>query len=249
MKVSDLTWGDVVKMSLRDIRVLRGSEAPDAAQMENALTDLNVLLASWSAESLFILESEMPSYALTAGKRTYTIGSGGDFNQDKPIAVTDAFVRNAANVDFDIDVIAMDMMDAIPDKLISRGIPKFLYYDPGETEQTSQLGTVELYPIPYTSALTLFVGRRKTIDGTVDDAAEAIKLMPHYLAMVRYGLALHMWPQYRQGDPPVSLIGMAKASRDIVERLNMTQQALTARSGLEGLLDSGSGHYNIISDD
>jgi hypothetical protein len=211
--------GDLIKKSFRDIGALKMNEAPAASEIADALNDLNYILDQWSIESLMVLASIMENFPLTAGKYIYTIGYGQDFNTSKPSKIDNAFIQDALNVRYPCDIIDKGIYDTYEDSLISTARPTEIIYDPGPTQQTSQMGIIYAYPIPDASIVyTLFIGQQKPLTEFSGPTDTVIFQSAYYMAL-RYSLDEVLWPQYRDdGKPfPPHLKGMkARAMGNIV---------------------------------
>lgn len=122
----NITGQTLIESAYRDLNIL----LPTSEQIQQTLDDLlNPMLARWSTESL--LRSPLvveESFQLTAGVAVYTIGSGGTFNTVRPIRIMDAFIRDADNIDYPVDVLlSLEDFNRLANKDY-RARPDKLYY-------------------------------------------------------------------------------------------------------------------------
>lgn len=160
-----------------DILGLTQAEQVVPPQAQNEfLRALNVMLKSWSAKRTLVPSVAREFFTLVPGINSYTIGTGGTFNTDRPKEVLSAFLRKD-NRDYPVEIVTRQRYDAIYDKNMSRR-PCALYYEPG-----FPLGRVYLDSAP-DNADFLFLKSFKemttyanvlTLAGLEGDYEEAIK--------------------------------------------------------------------------
>ena len=103
---------------------------PSTDQDDSGLEALNNMISSWSAEGLLVPYNTIESFALTVGKSTYTIGSGGEFDTVRPLRIIDAFIRDSNSDDYPVDVSMTRVeYNAITQK-DAEARPTRLYFDP-----------------------------------------------------------------------------------------------------------------------
>ena len=71
--------GDQINGALRLIGQLAEGETPSAATSDDALTALNQMLDSWSAERLSVFSTQDQMFTWPASTKSRTIGPTGDF--------------------------------------------------------------------------------------------------------------------------------------------------------------------------
>lgn len=129
------TANDIISAAIRQCASSTPGEAIPGDEVTNALTVLNDMIASWSAESFMPPFKTKTTFNLTQGKQSYTIGTSGspDFNQTRPDAIASVFFTDTSNspsVDYDGEVcMTQDQYNGITLKSVA-GIPHWLYYDP-----------------------------------------------------------------------------------------------------------------------
>ena len=237
-----LTAGQLITMSFRDIGALKMNEAPTASEVNDALTDLNMLLDSLSVESLMILGSVMENFPLVAGTVSYTIGVGGAFNTSKPSRIDDAFIQDAMLNRYPVAITDKSIYDTYEDALISSSRPEEIIYDPGLTQQVTQLGTIYVYPITdASSTYTLYIGQQKPFS-EFTSATSIVTFHPAYYMALRYGLDEIIWPQYQDGQKPYppKLKGLQARAMDRLVVMNARPSTAIVEIGKKG-----KGSFNI----
>jgi hypothetical protein len=196
-------------------------EVPEASELMKCLRHCNLMLNSWSGRRLMIANTTQESFPLVANKRVYTIGTGGDFNTDKPITIDSAFVRDAALVDYPVYVVELDIYDSFDDKMITTARPDAIYYDPGMTQQAlPQMGKISCYAIPDQSTYLLFINSQKYLTQFVN-LADIVTFQPIYYDCIVQNLATKIWtPMGRKGPIPMHIMKAARDAMQVVENIN-----------------------------
>src|SRR3990167_4920612 len=92
----------------------------------DGLAVMNTMLESWSLERLMCYQITQESLALTASDGTYTIGTGGDFNTDRPTKIVDpCFIRDSSNLDSPLQIIDAAAYGRIVQKTIDGTYPGY----------------------------------------------------------------------------------------------------------------------------
>jgi hypothetical protein len=240
------TAGDIIRKALQKIGVLADGETATASQMSDGFDALNAMLDSWGARGLLTSSIIGESFTLIPGKSAYTIGIGGNWNTSKPFNITSAFIRDNMNLDYEVDVVTRDVFDSYGDKAVASvaSRPTVLYYDPGQTQQAVQTGTVNLYPIPdATSSYTIFIDEEKALT-EFTSLANNISFPPAYNRALIYNLALELSADY--GRPvPQEVHDIAFESMRIVENVNSRNRKFVASFSFPG----AQRQWNIYSDE
>jgi len=218
---------DLIKKSLKLTGVAAEGETPTAEMMNDGLDSLNLLLNLWGSQNLMTLSAIQESFALTALQASYTMGITSvalvtDFNTTKPHRIISAFVRDALGNDTDIAMIPMDQYNGFSLKTTG-GRPDRLAQDPGATQQTNQVMTIYLYPVPDASTtytLYLFSEKPLTHITALDDV---IDMVDPYITAIAYNLPEFIAPEYgRILHPKVEKI--ADESKKTIETINAKQK-------------------------
>jgi hypothetical protein len=72
------------------IGVYAQGETPSAADAQDALRRLNLMVSSWRTQFGTVVAVERDVFTLTANQQTYTIGLGGAFNVQRPMTINGA---------------------------------------------------------------------------------------------------------------------------------------------------------------
>jgi hypothetical protein len=238
-----ITVQQIIKCALQDIGAIAKQEAPGADEIADGLLKLNVMIDAWSVRSLVVLGTVLEGFALTGGKRAYTIGEAGDFATDKPSRVTDAFVRDSAGTDTPLEIITQGEYDRLPDKTVSTGRPLALCFDPGPAQAAVPAGVVSLYPAPDASTqYTLYLGEQKPLT-EFHRPTDAVTFQPAYYEALEYNLALRLWRQYHEDARPIpaDIVTLARDSLKVIE--TMSSRTPTARIEAPG----GRGRYSVLT--
>lgn len=211
------TARDVITRSLQFIGAITRFDTLKAGEAEDALDDLNNMLASWSNTSLLSYYRVTESFALTPGDGEYTIGPSGDFNTARPISLISAYVRDGIS-DINIDFMTDQEYASINEKTL-QGVPSYINFD-----NASPLATIKIYPIP-DSAYTLYLLSEKKLSALTLDAD--IELPPGWILAMQSNLAMILAPQYGQ---PVSgeLARLATESLGSIKTAVATTRAMDA---------------------
>src|SRR5229473_6914314 len=78
------TATDLISSALRLVNALASGEVPSAAEANDALLILNMMLDAWSIDRLMIFTVAIQDFPLVAGQQVYTMGTGGNFNTSRP---------------------------------------------------------------------------------------------------------------------------------------------------------------------
>lgn len=169
---------DLIKSSLRLIRVIDAAETPSAADADTALFTLNALLGQWSAQPNTIYQSAEISLVLTPGDGEYTVGTTGDITT-AITKIEEAYIRDLSGTDIPLIIYSESEYQSIPNK-DDAGTPIAINYErqdkvrlwpvPNQAEtlriialspfSSVTLNTDIVYPVEYTDALRFALSRR-----------------------------------------------------------------------------------------
>lgn len=218
-----MTASELITRALRRARILGVDQAASAEDISNGFSLLNDLLDSWWLERLAVYREKQESFAWAAGNASRTIGTGGDFDTVRPVAVLGAFFR-VDNVDYPVTVLT-DRAQYDSESLKStQGIPAFLYYDPAYP-----VGTLYSYPVP-NQAMTLYVNTQQRI-GSFSSPGETVDLPPGYRGALIDGLAELLCSDYGI-EPPAVLVKEARRTKAVLKRLNAPAPVLSIPGAL-----------------
>lgn len=211
-----MTVLDLIKSSLRLIGQLGPGRAPNASETADALFVLNGMIEAWNTESLAIYNTRADQYPLTAGKQSYTIGTGGEINAPRPVQIERANVvlTMVAGPDYSVplELLTDERWSAIPVKALQSSIPRALYYD-----NAYPLANISLYPVPTTTPkLELATWQQLTGFATSSDT---VAFPPGYADAIRYNLAVRLAPEWGKVPRP-DVLALAVDSLAKIKTLN-----------------------------
>ena len=125
------TASEIITSAFELCRVYDAESAlvPTSTQYTRAIQALNFMLTAWQAHGLQLWSRKTTSFALSEGTQTYTIGSGGTINVNKPIRIYNAWRRNTDdNTDVPLRLLSEKEYDLLNNKL-QEGTPIAIYYD------------------------------------------------------------------------------------------------------------------------
>lgn len=179
---------DLITSSMRLIGAIASGETPTADEANDALATLNDMISSWALRNLLAYQKVNSALSLVGGTQSYTIGTGGAFNVDRPISINGAFVTSSG-VDFPLRVLTTEEWNSIEIKSFAAPIPNAIYYVPA-----FPLGTVWIWPSPSLAIpLTLSVNLQLA---ALSSLAQTISYPPGYAKAMRYCLAVELAPEY-----------------------------------------------------
>jgi len=233
-----MTAADIIKRSLRLAQVISQGDDPSGTDYEaDALTTLNSLLASLSAERLMVPYLVTDTLTLTIGDGEYTYGTGGDINSARPNRIEDAFVRDAQGNDFDVHIVHVSKYNDIGLKT-TQGRPYYLYFI-----AEYPLAKIKLIYVP-DAAETLYLTSWKPLT-QIAAVGDTISLSGEYQRFLEYNLAVDIGPEYAK-DLPQSVYTIANQTKKIIKSLNAIPVAELKVDNV--LLVGRRNGYNINSD-
>lgn len=201
------TARQIIRRSMLKAGVLGRGETPTAEEASDGLMALNDLFGSVSNEPLMIYVRTLEQFDLVAGKASYTIGPGGDFNTARPVAVVSGFLRSAST-DYQLTQISEKSYDGMSSKSQS-GIPAGFIY-----EASSPVGRI-VFDCEPSSTYEAFLRLSKAFsDVTLDTVLD---LPPGWNRFLVYNLAMELAPEFAQGVS-ADISRIAQESKDNIER-------------------------------
>lgn len=190
-----MTVADLIKQSLRLLRVYGPSETPTATELADGLGILNEMIDAFNAERLYVICVNREVKSLSAGVGSYTIGVGGVFNEARPVKIEaagiilDSSVSNPIEVPLEI-LINHDEWAALYLKNLPSTYPRKLYYEP-----KYPLGVINLWPVPSGSLvqLVLYVW---TVISAFATTGDTVAFPPGYQTLLRVNLAVWLAEEY-----------------------------------------------------
>jgi hypothetical protein len=240
-----VTVTDLIKASLRLLRVYGPNETPTSTEQSDGLVILNEMLDAFNAERLMVYQILRAAYDLTAGTALYTIGAGGTFNVARPTRIESAGLildkslgTQAIEVPLDV-LLYQDEWASIFLKGLTSTYPRKIWYNP-----KYPLGEINLWPVPSGSAqqVVLYTWGQLTAFATVGDT---VALPPGYGTFLRTNLAIWLAEEYGV-TPTENVIDQAKKATARVKDLNMSRSVPLLSCDYPS---SERGRFNILLGD
>jgi len=233
------TANDLIKSSLRVLGVIAQGETPSANLQSEGLEALNQLLESWSAQNLLIYHKALETQSLTTNQQSYTIGSGGDFDTTRPIAIEDPVLRQQGtpNNDFHMEIISQKEWSMLTVKDSTSSIPSKLWY-----QDNYPLGIINIWPKPSQANQLLFYSWVPLTEFSA--GSDTVSLPPGYKRALKFNLAMELAPEYGVQMAPEA-IEAARNSLANIKRINIEEHYLRVdRAALGG---SGKRFFNWLT--
>jgi len=214
----------IIDAALRAIRGKDSDIASSTQQRTDALEALNFLVTSWQAKGMQVWCQKQGTHTLTASTNSYTVGSGGDINQQRPLSIQMAWLRDTSGKDNPMRIGGREEYNSFTDKT-TPGVPVFLYYDPqydlpGTNSGATAKGKIFLWPTPDATTVATydlyFIYTRPIQDFA--SSSDNLDFPQEWYNAVKWNLAVEIMPEY--GLPVMEqdrIRGQAKAALELVE--------------------------------
>jgi hypothetical protein len=207
-----MTVKKIIELALKQINAASALELPKPVDYQDCLDMLNNLGDSWSAEGALIYAYSREEFTLTAGDNEYTIGSGGDFNTERPAFIDSAQLQYPnSNVDYRVDVVPQNKFD-LGSLKTTQGQPTMLFYNP-----EYPLGRIYLYYTP-DQAFTLRLNLRARL-GEFTSIDDTLQFPEEYRRALVFNLAMDIANMYGF-EPPRTTVQIARESKATVMSIN-----------------------------
>lgn len=156
---------------------------------------VNNMLDSWSCGGFLIYNFSIDPYPLVSGQKIYTIGPGGDFDDQRPLAIKSANVLYPTSpvVRAPVRILDDDEWANIGIQDISGAPPFQLYYD-GDMDENG-LGKIYLrFQPPAGYTLELYTWKR--LQSTFQDSEDLAIFPPGYAEAIVWNGALRVAAMY-----------------------------------------------------
>lgn len=187
-----------------------GASTPQDAERTNALSALNAMLNSWSAQRLLVFSVTRESFPLVVNTGSYTIGTGGAFSTARPNRIVDAYIRDSSS-DFRLTIRNLKNFNDILVKT-DNGRPTKLYY-----LNEYPLGKI-LFDQEPDKIYTVFLDSWKPLS-TITTINTEVSLPPEYEEALIYNLAVRLAPEH-DASLPKEVVAIAVDSLRTIKRFN-----------------------------
>jgi len=221
---------ELVTNSLNDLGVIGSEETLSAADASRALKILNNMVQEWNNEELIVYNTEEVIFNYVAGQGDYTLGTGGDFNIDRPIEITAAYNRinngTSSEVDYPIEVTTdAQVYSDLVTKNIQTSLP-ILVYDNGNFPTK----TLSFWPVPSDTTYRPVLWVWRQISQFV--LSDTLSLPPGYETALEWNLAVKCSIPFGKPVPP-RLEKEANDSLWAIKRINTNVPTLNTPSELD----------------
>lgn len=219
--MTSVTAATLIEDALLDLGVLAAGQTLGANDLTLGLRRLNAMLSKWRTERLTIPVVTRSVYNLVDGTASYTIGSGGTFNQDRPETIEAASIILDPTLDPVVEQpiggsITPESWAGLTAKDVG-GVPSRLYY---ERLYTASLGRINLYPVPDSSTYDLVIYTPTPLAAFADGDTSYV-LPSGYEEAIVANLAVRLAPAFG-ASPSADLRARATASLNGVKHANAT---------------------------
>jgi len=208
------TAGDQINGALRLIGQLAEGETPSAATSADALTALNQMLDSWSAERLSVFSTQDQVFTWPANTATRTLGPTGNFVGNRPVLVDDStyFVDTSNSISFGIKLINQQQYNGIAVKTNTSTYPQVMFVD-------MKMPDIEMtvYPVPTTALQWHIISVNELTEPAT--LATTLVVPPGYLRAFRFNLASEIAAEFGV-EPPPQVQRIAMSSKRNIKRIN-----------------------------
>lgn len=231
---------NMISSSLRLIGALAAGEQIALEDAADALVTFQQMVDSWNADRLAIFSTDSQDFPLVAGKQSYTMGLGGDFNVARPARIDNMSAIIMDNPDTPVE-IPMNMFTVeewqqqVPVKNVQSNFPQICYDDGG-----FPFRTLSMWPQPNQTTNLVRIYSWEALSSPIAYTTP-IAFPPGYAEAFRFNLAVRLAPEYgRSLDPAIATVAAQSLGR--VKSMNVPDIFLRS-----DLLSTADG-YNWSSD-
>jgi hypothetical protein len=201
-----ITRNDLIKSSMRVLRVIQDGATPTTQQYTDATEVLNILIKNMQSRGLALWTYQLLAIPCTANKYTYTIGpSGADITAQRPLRLLDgAYIRYTpagTTTPFDTPLRVISRQEYLQfGSKTSQGTPNSIYYDSQfntatATSASTGWGTLYVYTNPIDSLRTIYGNFQRQLFDMTSSGDEFDFPAEAFLAL-RWGLAAELCDEY-----------------------------------------------------
>lgn len=238
------TGSDIVTQALKKAGILGSGRVASAEESNDALADLNDMLAEWNTQRWLIWNELDLGVVSNGGSAPYTVGPNGTFNvARRPDRIEAAYLRqlvaSGLKVDTPIEIVpSHEEYSRISLKSLT-SFPLYCFLD-----SAWPLANLYIYPWPQANIYETHIVL-KNVMPVITLVSDMSTMPDHYVAAMKFNLAKRLRQAYGKGiQPDPELNGLARASLEVVKNSNtQIPELVMPRS----LIIQSSG-YNILSD-
>lgn len=182
------TVKSLVESALKSIGVLAAGEQAQPRDLQDALTMLKQMLASWEHETLLIPALATETFEVSP-QQEYTVGPGGDLDTTRPVQVFSLRTKDTNGTERMIKAVSRNIIDRQPIKDTVESYPKWFHYEP-----EYPLGRIMLSSTLQSGESLILVAAKPFAD--LPGLTEETEFPPGYERAIRLGLAFELAPDY-----------------------------------------------------
>jgi hypothetical protein len=208
------TANDLINGSLRLIGMLAEGEVPSSETSNDALTAMNQMIDSWSAERLSVFTTQDQTFTWPSNTISRTLGPSGNFVGLRPVQLDDStyFLDATTGISYGIKIINQQQYNGIAVKTVTSTYPQVIWLNP-------EMPDLEMfiYPVPTRALEWHFVSVQELSQPAA--LATVLSFPPGYLRAFRYNLAVELSSEFGI-DPSKNVARIAMASKRVIKRVN-----------------------------
>lgn len=212
-------------------KILAAGEEAAPAEFQDVLADIRRMVDTWRLENLMIYVNARKQFDLQPGAASYAIGDGALWDQERPIDILSASIKDGAGGSFPLRKLASTEYSELSHKG-SVGRPTSFYY-----HATYPIAAVLFNKVPDDPIVELVVQESLVLP---TDLSAEMDFPPGYEDCLIYNGAVRICGDFGK-SPSQELLGLAIASKALVKRANVQVPLLKIEHGV-GLIP---GTYDI----
>lgn len=208
------TVRDIIKDALYECGAQAVGDALRSEDAAFAMRTLNRLLSSWNADYGMIYSMNRIEFSLIGGQQKYTIGTGGDFNMDRPARIDMASILiGGTTPEVGCKILSDEEWRNIAVKSTTSTIPTMVWFSGNVPYQEAYL-----WPIPADSTckIVLYCWGKTS---AYTDLNDTVAFPDGYEEAIVTNLAMHLCSSWGINPSPV-LVERASKSKSVLLSLN-----------------------------
>ena len=222
------TANDLINGSLRLIGMLAEGEVPSSETSNDALTAMNQMIDSWSAERLSVFTTQDQAFTWPSNTISRTLGPSGNFVGLRPVQLDDStyFLDATTGISYGIKIINQQQYNGIAVKTVTSTYPQVIWLNP-------EIPDLEMfiYPVPTRALEWHFVSVQELSQPAA--LATVLSFPPGYLRAFRYNLAVELSSEFGI-DPHKNVARIAMAAKRVIKRVNNPEDLMSLPYSIVG---------------
>lgn len=249
-----ITGAVLVAEALRELGIADPIDPLSGEDQQYALRMANRVLDAWRAQSLTISGITRSVYSLSASTQSYTIGSGGTFDQDWPEEIVSWSIipDDSADDPREIEMgrpYTADEWQSIDVKSLEGSRPTAMWYDRNfvTSGASAGLGQLHFWPIPDGSTVDVVLYQRiPDISSIV--AATSYTFRPAFEMALILALAVRLAPSYEVPAQRIpDLHQQAREALAVLKRSNIVAKEAPIRDAFVIGQTAGRRQFNVYT--